>query len=393
MGGKIQVVLLLTGIFFINFTARVIFSPLMPTIEQDLHLGHTEAGTIFLFLSVGYCLALIGSSFVSARIGHRRTVILSALFLGAALGLVGISRSLWGIRLAILVLGMSTGLYLASGIATITSLFSPNHWGKVIAIHELAPNLGLLLAPLIAEIGLRWASWWQILIGLGGLSLTAGMVYAIWGQGGSFKGTVPGLNTLKDLGGRKSFWIMLLLFVLALGGSQGVYSMLPLSMVSENGFTRGQANNLLAWSRLSGPFVAMAAGWAGDRFGLRVTLAAVILGSGLTTLGLGLTNSLALVLMIFGQAAFMAGFFPVGLAALSRIGRPEERSVAVAYAIPLAYLLGGGVIPTIIGHFGETRTFALGFILYGTLMCLGPILAKYLTFYDAQPAPSNNRPI
>ena len=40
--------LFLVGIFLLNFLARVIFSPLMPTIEKDLKIGHDEAGSLFM---------------------------------------------------------------------------------------------------------------------------------------------------------------------------------------------------------------------------------------------------------------------------------------------------------------------------------------------------------
>ena len=34
--------ILLTGIFFLNFTSRIIPAPLMPTIEKETGVGHGE---------------------------------------------------------------------------------------------------------------------------------------------------------------------------------------------------------------------------------------------------------------------------------------------------------------------------------------------------------------
>jgi len=39
---------LLAGTFFLNFMARIIPAPLMPTIERDLRIDHAEAGSLFL---------------------------------------------------------------------------------------------------------------------------------------------------------------------------------------------------------------------------------------------------------------------------------------------------------------------------------------------------------
>ena len=47
-------IFLLTGIFLLNFLSRVILAPLLPTIERDLEVGHGEAGSLFLLISLGY---------------------------------------------------------------------------------------------------------------------------------------------------------------------------------------------------------------------------------------------------------------------------------------------------------------------------------------------------
>ena len=130
-------ILLLTGIFFLNFLSRIILAPLLSTIETDLGLGHGEAGSLFLLISLGYFISLLGSGFVSSRLTHRRTIILSATAIGLALLGISLSKGLWGIRLGLLLLGLAAGLYLPSGISTLTSLVSPKQWGKALAIHEL----------------------------------------------------------------------------------------------------------------------------------------------------------------------------------------------------------------------------------------------------------------
>ena len=58
-------ILFLAGIFFLNFLGRIILAPLLPTIEKDLSLGHSEAGSLFLLISLGYFISLLGSGFVA----------------------------------------------------------------------------------------------------------------------------------------------------------------------------------------------------------------------------------------------------------------------------------------------------------------------------------------
>ena len=130
---------LLTAIFFVNFISRVVLAPLMPVIEQDLHLGHAGAGGIFMLIAIGYAAGLFGSGFVSSRLTHRRTIVTAALSCGCSILLIASSQSLWAIRFGLILLGISTGIYLPSGMTTITSSIPPIHWGKAISVHELAP--------------------------------------------------------------------------------------------------------------------------------------------------------------------------------------------------------------------------------------------------------------
>jgi NNP family nitrate/nitrite transporter-like MFS transporter len=83
---------------------------------------------------------LLASGFVSSWLNHRRTIILSSMAVGGALLAVSISRNLWGIYFGLFILGMAAGLYLPSGIATVTGLVDSRHWGRAIA-----PSMNWLL--------------------------------------------------------------------------------------------------------------------------------------------------------------------------------------------------------------------------------------------------------
>jgi uncharacterized membrane protein len=55
--GAIGSVLFLTLLFFLTFIGRYIFAPLMPAMSSELGLSHSQAGSIFLFASMGSCCA------------------------------------------------------------------------------------------------------------------------------------------------------------------------------------------------------------------------------------------------------------------------------------------------------------------------------------------------
>ncbi|MGB9628603.1 MAG: MFS transporter [Thermodesulfobacteriota bacterium] len=372
--------LFLVWIFFLNFLSRIILSPLMPTIEQEIKIGHGEAGSLFFLISFGYCLMLFASGFISQILNHRKIIILSAMTLGMGLLIVGLSRHLWTIRIGLLWLGMAAGLYLPSGIATITELVDPKDWGKAVAIHELAPNLGFLAAPLLSEFLLGWASWQRILMLIGLASLLSGLLFIRFGRGGVSHGTSPNVGTLQNILRERSFWIMMFFFSLGIGGSFGVFSMLPLYLVSEKGLERVWANTLVGLSRIPTLGTAILAGWVTDRLGPQKALKMIFMATGVMTILLGLISGGWLFLLIFIQPIVASSFFPPGFAGLSRIGEGKFKNLAVAFTVPVGMLIGGGVIPAGIGLMGETGFFSLGFIFLGGLFFGGLLLVQHLKF-------------
>ncbi len=368
-------VFFLTGIFFLNFVSRIILAPLLPAMEKDMGLSHGEGGSFFLYISIGYFAGLVASGVISARLKHRNTITLSAVAVGLALMGIGLSNGLYAVRLELLLVGAAAGLYLPSGIATLTSLIDPGHWGKAIAVHELAPNLAFIAAPLISEALLEWFSWRGVLVFLGGISLLTGAAFARFGRGGDFPGESPGFSACRGLFREKRFRVMVVLFSLGIAGTLGIYTMLPLFLVSFRGMEREWANTLIALSRIPGPVMALLAGWASDRLGTGRTMGGVFLFTGLLTILLGTVPDSWVVALVFAQPVIAVCFFPPGFAALSSIGPAGSRNVVIAFTVPMAFVLGGGLIPTGIGVMGDAGAFPLGIACVGVLILAGALPA------------------
>jgi NNP family nitrate/nitrite transporter-like MFS transporter len=373
--------LILTSIFFVNFIARIILAPLLPKVEVDLGLTHGAAGSLFLLISLGYFMALLGSGFVAARLTHKRTIIVSSLLLGVALLGTGFGRGLWGMRLGLLALGVGAGLYLPSGMATITSLFNTRHWGKAIAVHELAPNLSFVAAPVASEAVMTvFASWRMAFLLLGVAALLLAAVYARFGRGGEFCGATPNLVSFRNIMSNPALWVMMMLFGLGISGTLGLYTMLPLYLVSGHAMERSWANTLLALSRITGVAMALVGGWATDRYGARRVLTTVLLFSGALTLLLALARTSWVAAPVVLQPLAAVCFFPAGLAALSMVSAPKDRNIAISLTIPVGFVIGGGAVPTLIGFIGDVSSFATGILLVGGLIFSGALLPRFLQF-------------
>lgn len=384
---KIGITLSIAWLFFLGFVTRIIFAPLMPAIEQDLDITHAQAGGLFLMMSVGYLIAPLCSGFVSSKLNHRGTLILSAWLIGLVLVPFAFIGSLWAFRLLLMAIGLSAGIHLPSAVATITAQIRKEDWGKALSVHQSAPPLSFVSAPLIASLLLAVVSWRMVLGIWAMLALVTALAYTLGGKGGDFPGQLPSTDNVKTIVSKPAFWLMVLLFAMAMGGNAGIYAMLPLYLVNERGLDLNTANTLIGLSQISGLLMVFVAGLVTDRVGQKTMMTVTLLSAGIFTVLIGALKGGWLIAVIFLQPAVLNAFFPAAFGALSRIAPPNMRSVTNAIGPPLSFLIGGGILPMVIGYLGETKTFASGMILAGVFMLIGPCLMSLLKFgqYDNQP--------
>jgi NNP family nitrate/nitrite transporter-like MFS transporter len=373
-------ILFLASIFFLSHNGRSITGPLLPSLEFDLGLSHAQCGVLFVFLFLGYVVALLGSGFAAALIGHRRTIILSAVGVGVTLMAVAGSHSLWALRMGLITVGLASGLYPPSGIAVLTKLAKPAHWGRAIGIHDIAPNLSLVATPALAGILIHWTSWRGVYFLFGIIAILVGFAFARYGPSVAGRGQVPNLIVLKSLLGKPSLWVMCILFSLGAAGMIGVFNMLPLFLTSIHGFQASSANLIVGLSRVPGIGMALVAGWVTDRIGPRKAIAVVLACSGLLAALIGIESGTQLVVVIFLQAAVAPCFFPAGLAAVSKLFPFELRNLAIAVAVSFSSFVGSGLISGLMGLLADKGIFGTGLMLNGIMVLAGVPTVIFLKF-------------
>ena len=379
---QLRPLLFLTAIFFLNFSIRIIISPLLPTILQDMSLTGDQAGSLFLVSASGYFITLVCSGFISEKLLHKKTIGLSAIVAGFFFIITGLCDSLNMMRAGIFITGMGAGLYLPSGIALITASVSRQNWGKAIGVHELAPNLSFLLSPIICEGLLLLMSWRSLLMLTGMVSVMLGLSFLKFSKVVDFPGQAPMFRAIAPLLFIRSFWIMIVLFTMGVLSTIGIYSMLPLYLVNEHGMLQSQANTLIALSRILTLPATFAVGWISDRYGIKKILSTVLILSGISTLGIGLLSGTELKIVIFLQPLLSVCFFPPAFSALSSIGAKETRNIMVSFTVPVAFLIGGGGAPILIGFLAANGFFSMGFVCAGIAILMFAFLPIFLKFNE-----------
>jgi NNP family nitrate/nitrite transporter-like MFS transporter len=359
-------VLVLVSIYYLNFISRIVLAPMLPIIEVDVGLSHGEAGFLFLFITGGYAAGLFGSTFLASRLSHRKMVVLSAFGVGGAMLAMSRSSSIPEMHMGLLATGVFAGFYLPSGMAILTELVSKKHWGKAMAINELAPTLALISTPLFVEALLTLLPWHAVLGVVGVSSVVLGAFFLVFGRGGNQTGEPPHPATMKRILRNSSFWIIALALTLSIGATLGVYTMLPLFLVNEIGFDRAFANTLIGFSRVLGVVMLFFSGMITDRIGHKRGTISFLAIMGSLTLILGVVRGpIATPTLIVLQATSVPCLFAAIFALISSIFPSSHRSLGVSLFVLVGFLVGTGFVPPAIGYLAETLSFSFGFSAVG----------------------------
>jgi MFS family permease len=355
------------GLWYLNFSTRAVFSPLLPLIEDTLSLSHGEAGGLFTSLAIGYSLILLISGRFVAIWGYKRTVVSG--FIGIGLIFLGFQwvESYLAFHVLFFFLGIATGTYITSILPIITETYESRHWGKVIGIHDSAASLSIFSIPILVALGLHFLSWRTLLLLLGAASLLLSVYF--WKVSVEpRRGMSQQRSRISDLFKRRTIWILGFLWIFASASSLGIYSILPLYLIKERGIDFDFANTLFGISRVGGVFVSIFIGFLIDRYGYRFMLMFCLVTTGLSTIGLALSSTLPLILVtLILQATLSVGFFPAGLAALSNLTPLSERSMAIGAALSIGMIIGIGGGPLILGFIADHLSFKIGIIWLGIL--------------------------
>jgi NNP family nitrate/nitrite transporter-like MFS transporter len=257
-------------------------------------------------------------------------------------------------------------------------MYPPQNWGKAIGIHDSAASLSIFFVPFFVAFGLRLFSWKILLLILGAVSLLLPIYFWEISIEPSHEGSQES-SRMTDLLRRRTIWIVGLLWIFAAGSCLGVYSILPLYLIKERGMDFLLANTLLGISRVGGVFVSILTGFMIDRYGFRKVLMLSICTTGLSTIGLSLSSTLSwLVVTLILQATLSLTFIPAGLATLSSLTLPSERSMAIGVTVSIGVIFGMGGTPLILGLIADTSSFQVGILWLGILTTLSSFGVRLL---------------
>jgi MFS transporter, NNP family, nitrate/nitrite transporter len=375
-GGALGFLLLLWSLWFLNFSGRIIFSPILPLIEDEFLVTHARATSIFIFQSIGYGFAMTLAGFYAGRVGFKKAILLSFAISACTSFCVPFVKAFSAFYLVVFLNGFSAGIYMPAIMPLIREHFVERNWGKAISLYDSAASVSIFSVPFIVLFLLHYFRWRGIFGILGVVFLAILILFSLIGD--ELKIVQPHKTVFKGLITRKSFWMMVIIMSVVMGANMGIYYILPLYLTKELFLSIGYANGLLGISRFGGIGVAIVCGFLVDRFNLRKIMFILMIISGLFTILLGIASAAFVGIVLFLQAIFITGIMPIAFVCMARLFDRETMSMAIGLILPLSTLFGTGLIPNLLGLSGDLLSFRFGIIVLGVLLTLISSLALSL---------------
>ena len=178
--------------WFIVFLTRFSISPILPLIENEFNIMHSEAGLLMSSYLIAYAIMQIPAGMFSDRFGRRYIIILGLLLSSLANVFIGLSSSFISIAFCRFLTGLGAGTYFSASTSLISDNFPSGRRGKAIGLTSSGIGVGtvtaVFLGGLIAELtGWRLVFYISTIPGLIGIIIFWRLVRESRVSGGSVK--------------------------------------------------------------------------------------------------------------------------------------------------------------------------------------------------------------
>ncbi|MFC4356346.1 MFS transporter [Halobium salinum] len=338
----------LCGLVFLVNLGRVVFAPLVETLQAEFGVGPAAVGLLTTLVWFGTALPRIPVGVLLSRVPRHHVVLGTGVLLAAGSAAAATAPTLPVLQAAAFVIGLSTGAYFVAAVPLVGELY-PDAVGRAVGIHGTAAQVAAVAAPtlVVTVFADDWRGvFW--LLGAGALLGTAVLfVLTVRSDGSAPAATGPD----RDFVGALRYWREIALGVVlvsALGFVwQGVFNFY-VSYLLTKGVSSATAGGLLTALFAAGVPAFWASGRLADRLPHVPYVLAIHAGFVCCLFALTLATTpvaLLVVSLAFGLVAH--GLFPALDAYLLGALPSGNRSGAYALYSGLALLLeanGSGAV-------------------------------------------------
>ena len=364
----------------VSFMGIGLVDPILPALSSKLHASTSQVELLFTSYLVVTAVAMLGTGFVSSRLGAKRTLITGLVLIvvfAAAAGATGTINGIVGFRAG---WGLGNALFIATSLAVIVGSASGGFAGAIV-LYETALGIGIATGPLVGgELG--GISWRGPFFGVSVLMAIA-LVATIF-----FLPATPKPVRKQGLGeplAALKHRSLAITCIVGLLYNWGFFTMLGYSPFLMRPISPQQLGLVFCgWGVLVAAFAVWGAPWLKARFGTPRTLYGnfVLMALDLAVIGVFPYNKVAVICAVIVSGAFIGINNTLVTTAVMSIA-PVERPVASA-TYGFVRFIGGGLAPYVASKLVVWTNVHVPFLIAtGTLLLAAVVLSMVHGALDA----------
>jgi MFS family permease len=360
----------------LTYLARLVLSPLLPAIIDDLSISPARAGVALTVMWAMIALWQFPGGRVSDRLSRKLVLVVALSVLGGGTSLLLFGAGYPSFLLGVTVLGVGAGLYLPVSFAIASDLFVRRR-GQAFGVNAAGIDVGGVLSAGLAAVVLGAVHWRFAFVPVTAAVAAVLVATHVWNREPYSVGRVDlgAHETATRLLGERRVRLVLVVFALFAFVWQGVMSFLP-TYLTDRGVSPVLATNAFAALFAVGVVSRPVAGTLGDRVTHRAVAVGACLAAGVGLAAvIGLRGTLPTVASVVVLGVGLAAFWPVVNAYL--MGLFPTRSMGGDLgAVRTLSMIVGSLGPAYVGVVAGETTYATAFL--GFLPCLAAATALLL---------------
>lgn len=385
---QILLVALLSLNFGIVFFDRNALNFLMPFVQPELQLTHTQVGALASGLSLTWALAALGIGKLSDMLGSRKRLLILATFAFSLCSfLSGLASSFAMLLGARLLMGAAEGGIMPISHAMIASDVAPERRGiaQGVAQNLGSSLLGSFAAPVLLVLFAETFGWRSAfyLAGIPGI-ISALLLWWLIDEAAPPPRARPGMmeekhGTLHVLL-RRNILICVVLGVLLVSYLVICWAFMPIFLTRIRGFAPETMGWLMGTLGISAAVASFAVAGLSDRIGRRpVMIAMPFVGIILPLAAIYYHGPAWVMALLFFIGWSMNGIFPMFMATVpSESVDPRHAATALGLTMGVAEVLGGVFSPVLAGMAADATDLSAPLWIMLGLAIVSGVVAMFL---------------
>ncbi|SHF72876.1 MFS transporter [Geodermatophilus nigrescens] len=375
----------------VSFMGIGLVDPILPALSEQLDASPSQVSLLFTSYLVVTAVAMLGTGWVSSRIGAKRTLVTGLAVIVVFATLAGLSGSIDGIVGFRAGWGLGNALFIATSLAVIVASATGGFAGAIV-LYEAALGLGIAAGPLVGGL-LGDVSWRGPFFGVAVLMAIALLATVVLlDETPRPAQRTPLSAPLRALRHRS----LLTISLTALLYNWGFFTMLGYAPYPMELGAVDLGWVFFAWGLLVALFSVVAAPRLQARFGTAPSLYGALGTFAVLLLLIGLYTDVrwALIACVVASGAVVGINNTLTTQAVMLVA-PVERPVASA-AYGFVRFIGGGLAPFVAGQMVDAWDIHVPFLVGAGAVALGVVVLatghRVLTAADAGLAGGHGQP-